>query len=230
MPASRHYHSKIVTTNQKGIHGSLPEMVSRHQDSVWQKPYQAHNLAAFDELKKQLSSAARQPRILDSCCGTGMSTITLARQHPDHWVTGIDQSAHRLAKNTHAPAALPDNLIFLRGNCEDLWRLCIEENIRFEKHFLLYPNPWPKSAHLKRRWHGHPVFPVMPELAPVTELRSNWKLYLDEFALAWQQLTGKTGTVRALPHGEPLTLFEKKYGESGHTLWVTELGTTVCKT
>ncbi len=218
MVKRHNYQPKAVTSNQKGIHDNLFKTVLRHSDSTYRKPYQPHNLAAFSNLKKWLCRAAEQPRILDSCCGTGMSTIKLARQYPDHRVIGIDQSAHRLAKSTRN-STLPDNLIFLQGNCEDLWRLCVEENLLFEKHVLLYPNPWPKSVQLKRRWHGHPVFPVMPRLAPVTELRSNWRLYLDEFAIAWQQLTGKTAIVEILPDNEPLTLFEKKYGETGQTLY-----------
>src|SRR5699024_12751153 len=51
---------------------------------------------------------------------------------------------------------------------------------RLEKHYVLYPNPWPKAAHLGRRWHGHPAWRELLLLRGEMVCRSNWRLYLDE--------------------------------------------------
>lgn len=154
--------------------------------------------------------------ILDSCCGTGMSTRLLAESHPSSLIIGVDQSSHRLEKFSGERL---DNSVLLQANCEDVWRLCVENNIAFDEHYILYPNPYPKSVHLKRRWHGHPVFPFLKPLAKKTILRSNWKLYLDEFAYAWDVLTGKYFEVTEVDTRNPMTLFEKKYSASGQKLY-----------
>lgn len=88
-----------------------------------------------------------------------------------------------------------------------------------QAHYLLYPNPWPKPAHLGRRVHGHPAFPLLLQLGGALELRSNWQLYVEEFGVALQ-LCGVAARVAAVPQEEaPLTLFERKYRDSGQQLW-----------
>ena len=85
-------------------------------------------------------------------------------------------------------------------------------------HFLLYPNPWPKPGHLRRRIHGHPAFPLLVALGGRIELRSNWQLYVEEFGLA-MSLSGRPGAICRIDAVSPLTLFERKYRDSGHALW-----------
>ena len=84
----------VLSTDQLGPHPDLAEIVLRHQDNPWRKPCPAHTRDAFEQLQKQLKRDTR-PLILDSFCGTGMSTALIAVAHPDALVVGIDQSAHR---------------------------------------------------------------------------------------------------------------------------------------
>ena len=107
----------------------------------------------------------------------------------------------------------------LRARVEDFWRLLRADGIRPACHFLLYANPWPKAAHLKRRWHGHPVFPELLALGGRLELRTNWRIYAEEF----RQAAGICG-IQAPPVVSfsvllPLSPFERKYAESGHRLY-----------
>ncbi len=131
-------------------------------------------------------------------------------------MVGIDQSAHRLAR---APRSLPGNVRLFRARAEDFWRLLLAEGIRPELHFLLYPNPWPKSTHLARRWHGHPVFPDLLRLGGRIELRCNWSIYAEEFAIATQCCGIATSAVVSFECTDPLSPFEKKYADSGHELF-----------
>jgi len=89
-----------------------------------------------------------------------------------------------------------------------------------EKICIYYPNPWPKPAHFKRRWHGHPVFPALLELGAPMKCVVNWKIYLDEFALATQIITDQLPAVERLSVTELesgfVSPFEKKYFQSGH--------------
>ncbi len=216
--------SRPVTSNQPGIHEHLALVVARHAASTFLKPVSAHTQAAFEQgLAAWQASGA--PLILDAGCGVGLSTLRLATRFPGHFVLGVDQSADRLSRDLRRAGERPTNCLTLRADLVDFWRLLLAHRMHPERHYLLYPNPWPKKAQLGRRWHGHPVFPTIVALGGLLECRSNWKTYIDEFAAALAQLTGEavaTETVAAGPEG-PLTPFEDKYQRSGHELWACQL-------
>jgi len=214
-----HVPPKCIQSPQRGPYIHLKRVVSKHIETRYRKPYREHNLQVFEQIKELVAERAGKGLILDSCCGTGLSTQKLAEQFPDSLVIGIDQSASRLERKSESFESRADNSVLFRANCEDIWRLCVEYNIRFDQHYILYPNPYPKPEHFKRRWHGHPSFPYLEKLAHNTELRSNWALYLDEFEMAWELLTDKAFKREILSVSEPLTLFEKKYLESGQEVY-----------
>ena len=135
---------------------------------------------------------------------------------------GVDQSASRLARNIDGKAdGLPENLDLVRADLVDYWRLLGDAGVRLDRHYLLYPNPWPKIGHLSRRWHGHPVFPAMLELGGVLECRSNWRIYIEEFCFAIGWMTDSQPSCEAFLPETLLTPFERKYLDSGHALWRT---------
>jgi len=206
--------SRVVSSKQKWTHNKLPGLVRRHLNHSYQKPVAGHSRAAFE-----LMEAALQKRpcalVLDSFCGTGHSTARLAQRHPDHLVVGVDKSAHRLAKHAGGTA---ENYLLLQADCEDIWRLLLDAGISLDYHYLLYPNPWPKSRHIQRRIHGSAAFPWLVQLGGQIELRSNWRIYVEEFGQA-MHLAGCCGVVAKLPQQPALTLFEEKYQRSGHELW-----------
>jgi tRNA (guanine-N7-)-methyltransferase len=206
--------SRQVTSNQSHLHPRLTAVLGRHLATTFRKPAAAHNRAAFSRLMAQLSTAPR-PQVLDSFCGTGHSTATLARRHPDHLVVGIDKSAERLGKH---PVRGTDNYMLLQAGCEDIWQLLLQEGLAVDYHYLLYPNPWPKARHLQRRIHGHASFAWLMQLGGDIELRSNWQVYVEEFGCC-AHVAGRRGRVARVPEGPALTLFEQKYRHSGHELW-----------
>ena len=206
--------SRQVTSNQRGLHPRLAATVLRHLSSDYRRPPAAHTVAAYAELRERMASDPR-PLVLDSFCGTGQSTAALADQFPGCLVAGIDQSAQRLDR--HVPGT-QCNYLLLRARAEDIWQLLLRDGIGLARHYLLYPNPWPKGKHLQRRIHGHASFPWLLQLGGAIELRSNWQLYVEEFGVA-MHLAGHRGCVSRVS-GEPaLTLFEEKYRRSGHSLW-----------
>jgi tRNA G46 methylase TrmB len=212
--------SRSVTSNQSGIHDDLERVVRRHLQSPWRAPIADHDVQAFAQLQQwRMELGAERPLMLDSGCGTGRSSLLLASQHPEALVVGVDQSAVRLQRAERRFDALPDNLRLLRADCAGLWRLMVGEGWLLARHQILYPNPWPKSAHLKRRWHGHPVWPTVLSLGGELEIRSNWPLYLQEVQAALA-ITGIRAELSELPmQSEPLTDFEEKYQASGQVNW-----------
>jgi tRNA G46 methylase TrmB len=206
--------SREVSSNQSGLHPRLAETVLRHLHSTFQRPVTEHARCAYDAVRERLRRAP-SPLVLDSFCGTGQSSIELARRHPGHLVIGVDQSAHRLGK--HRPVDLP-NYLLVRAPAEDLWQLLLADSLSVDYHYLLYPNPWPKGKHLQRRIHGHASFARLLRLGGRVELRSNWQLYVEEFGTA-MHLAGRRGFVTQVAAENPLTAFERKYRDSGHSLW-----------
>jgi len=107
----------------------------------------------------------------------------------------------------------------IRADLVDFWRLAVLSKWKFKKHFLWYPNPWPKKKHLQRRWHGHPVFPILKKLGGHLELRTNWKIYAEEFSLAITVLSDTKTGVEIWDPDIPETPFERKYQSSGQQLY-----------
>lgn len=214
-----HANSRPPTSAQTGIHEQLATLLDRHRNAPFRKPYADYNRAAFEaSMERRERVAPRAPVILDSCCGVGESSIALALNFPDHYVIGVDQSAARLGKNAKG-SGLPPNLDLVRADLVDYWRLMVDTGVRPHRHYLLYPNPWPKIGHLSRRWHGHPVFPAMLALGGVLECRSNWRIYIEEFCFAIDHLKQGVAVCQDYVPEVALTPFERKYLNSGHALW-----------
>jgi len=211
-----HANSSPVISNQAGLHERLDEVVRKHAASAFQRPIAEHAVAAWQVLEQRWDRS--QPLVLDSGCGTARSTLMLAEQHTDSLVVGVDRSVARLEKR----AELPENALLLRTNLEDFWRLLAMNKVRLAAHYLFYPNPYPKAAQLRYRWHGSPVFSVMMGLAGQVTLRSNWEVYLKEFERA-AAITGwryESAGVTVLPHQQrPITAFEEKYQASSQALF-----------
>ena len=172
--------------------------------------------------------------ILDSGCGTGESTIHIARRFPNNPVIGIDKSGMRLNKAGNpvqtAGEDVPRNAFWIRAELLDFWRLALDRVKAGEwvipYHAVYYPNPWPKQSEATRRFHMHPIFPTLLALGQTTELRTNWEIYAREFAEAARiVLSANAASANAQITCEPFepiapeTAFERKYKEARQTLW-----------
>ncbi|EKF73636.1 methyltransferase [Alcanivorax hongdengensis A-11-3] len=212
--------SRQVQSNQQGVHQDLEKVVRRHLENPWRAPIAEHDQQAFARLSEwRRQQGVERALMLDSGCGTGRSSVALARRFPEALVVGADQSRDRLDRAGRRFSPLPDNLLLLRTDCAGLWRLMAQAQWRLQRHQILYPNPWPKGAHLKRRWHGHPVWPTVLALGGTLEMRSNWPVYLYEVeaALALSGVQARVATLAL--QDAPATDFEEKYQASGQSLW-----------
>lgn len=211
-------HSRTVESAQTGIHTNLESLVVKHTQSKYLRPIPDFSLVAFQEFERQFAASGKKRIILDSCCGTGESTDHLAALHRDCFVVGIDKSSHRLGKHSPSEKEASSNYAVLRADVEDFWRLVSAYSLQIERHCIFYPNPYPKPHHIMRRWHGHPLFAMMLRLAPITELRTNWRIYAEEFAFA-ATLIGYKAHTQEMHDIQPVSAFERKYHASGHALF-----------
>lgn len=213
--------SRSVDSRQAGVHPRLVVLVQRHLTHPFRRPVADHSRHAFDGLAGRLAGDPR-PRVLDAGCGTGASTLRLARLYPDAIVIGVDKSAHRLqtGQRDAAAAGAPGNALLLRCDLVDFWLLAAAARWRFAAQYLLYPNPWPKPEHVQRRWGAHPVLPSLLACGGRLELRTNWKIYAEEWSLALA-LAGREAPLEVYDDAaQPaLSPFEAKYRASGHVLW-----------
>ena len=209
--------SSLVRSDQVQVHPRLAEVVARHLHQTFRRTPSEAGRRAFDNIVECLR---RAPFVLDAGCGTGTSTFVLALRHPDRIVLGVDKSAVRLAVGMRSieSGEAPRNALLLRCDLVDFWQLAAAAQLRCERQYLLYPNPWPKPDQLKRRWHAHPVLPSMLALGGEVEMCTNWPVYADEFAAA-MTMAGIEARCEPLAVADPLTPFERKYSASGHALW-----------
>lgn len=206
--------SRAITTNQDGPHEALLATVAKHRAQAFEKPIAPFNSQAIATVEAWLATHSG-PWILDSGCGVGESTRHIARAFPDHLVIGVDRSDSRLQRR-HDDT--PDNARFVRADLVDFWRLAAVNGWSPARHYLLYPNPYPKRQQLKQRWHAHPVFPSVLQLGGRLECRSNWLVYLREMALVLTHagIPSRVNTVSSLASVTP---FERKYRASDQTCW-----------
>ena len=211
--------SREVRSSQQGIHARLDALLTRHLLSEWSQPFHGPSVLAFEALVEVIQGR-RDRIVLDSGCGTGESTRLIAQAMPDCTVVGVDKSFARLSRN--GAESFPHregNAVFLRAELTTFWRLALQAGWRLHRHYILYPNPWPKPGALQRRWHAHPVFPDLMRLGGRLEMRCNWEPYALEFAAAVNHVAGtniKPGTPPEFPLMSP---FERKYRNSGHRLY-----------
>lgn len=232
-----------VTTNQNGIYKNLDETVRKYMATRFLRPIADHTREAFEKAREFIKNYGDKV-ILDSGCGTGESTLHLAKRFPEVPVIGIDKSAMRLSKagNSHQLAGvafpdpkiatsgsdnadkIPDNIFWVRAELLDFWRLALEEvqagRWQIMHHAVFYPNPWPKESEAGRRFHLHPIFPTLMALSPVTELRTNWEIYAREFAAA-ASIICNDAKIDCESFNPEITetAFERKYKEARQQLW-----------
>ncbi len=208
--------SKVISSSQPVVHKNLKKVVDKHLATQFRKPVADYSQLAFEQFYNRWISLGRPNIVLDSACGTAESTRYFSQEYQDCLVVGLDQSAKRLANSENADLA--DNCLLLRCECTDFWRLLEQAKLTVEKHYLLYPNPWPKPQHLQRRWHGHPAFPSLLAISSKIDLRTNWQTYAEEFNTALA-IANYSAQLVEYQSEQAITAFERKYLLSGHQLW-----------
>lgn len=234
--------ARSVTSNQIELYKNLEAVVRKYAATTFLRPVAGHTREAFERVSdfvRGFNASDCAELVLDSGCGTGESTLHLAKKFPNVPVIGIDKSAVRLSKagnerqlevSAGASCDIPANAFWVRAELLDFWRLALEKveagEWKILHHALYYPNPWPKESEATRRFHLHPIFPTLLRLSPVTELRTNWEIYAREFAEAAHVLGDALSLkfnveLGAFDPENPETAFERKYKEARQQLWRT---------
>jgi tRNA G46 methylase TrmB len=217
--------SNNVTSNQPGTHEDLVDILTKYRGRPYRRPPSDFSKTDFKELVHWLNNTPGKGIILDMGCGVGESSYHLAHENQDDLIVGIDKSLSRLERNNQFKEELPKNLYLMRGELLDLWFLLttsLEElNKPIIKQYILYPNPWPKKKHIKRRWHGNPIFPFLLQLNCEIELRTNWSIYAEEFSIACGLFDYEITINENFIPLNSISPFEKKFLDSKQLLFKT---------
>jgi tRNA (guanine-N7-)-methyltransferase len=153
--------------------------------------------------------------------GGGEHTAALVHAHPDIGLiasevfeNGIVSLLGRyVAEGAEATGLPPPNLLLWPEDARALLRLLPTASIA--RLFLMFPDPWPKARHARRRF-VHPA--LLPEIARVLAPGAEWRIASDDPTYqAWvsetfaaQSLFEVVAVEDARPAGWPATRFEAK--------------------
>jgi tRNA (guanine-N7-)-methyltransferase len=137
-------------------------------------------LAAFVDLAATGRSAELW---LEVGFGGGEHALAQIAAHPEAALVacevfdnGVCSLLSRLVpEGGEATAALPDNLLLWTEDARILLRQLPDGCV--DRLFLLFPDPWPKARHAKRRF-VHPA--LLPELARVLRPGATWRVASDD--------------------------------------------------
>ena len=88
---------------------------------------------------------------LEIGCGHGHWLSSFAQVKPDEIFVGIDLLSRRINKSEQKKNNLKlDNLFFLKAEANEFLE-AIPNNLSILSTFIMFPDPWPKKRHFKKR-------------------------------------------------------------------------------
>ncbi len=168
------------------------------------------------------------PRWLEVGAGGGEHALAQSEAHPEAMLVacevfrpGLCSLLSRLVpEGGEATAALPANLRVWDDDARPLLRGLPAASL--DRLFLLFPDPWPKSRHAKRRF-VHPA--RLPEIARVLRPGAQWRIASDDPTYqAWvadvlrgQEWFHVPAPATERPDGWPPTRYEAKARAAGRS-------------
>jgi tRNA (guanine-N7-)-methyltransferase len=163
------------------------------------------------------------PTDLEIGSGKGRFLLELAVAHPERNLLAVERAAkyHRLCSDRAARRGLT-NVRLLRTTAEDLLFRLVEPG-SVANLYVLFPDPWPKKRHHKRRLFAPEVVDAM-----VNALQPQGRLLVKsdhgEYAEVIQQVLDRARGLSWLDSETafaelPMTGFEHKYLDQGRTIF-----------
>lgn len=157
------------------------------------------------------------PKILEIGFGMGQSLIALAHQYPEYDFIGIE--VHRPGVGSVLEQIEKNQLTNLRLFCEDAVKIltdCIP-NQSLAKILILFPDPWQKKRHHKRRLI-QPTFVELLRKKLISEgilhIATDWENYAEHIQAVFAQQSG----FELVDNMGDFMRFETKYEQRGKRL------------
>lgn len=102
-----------------------------------------------EQLTMQLEG--RDSILLEAGCGHGHWLTSYAESHAEEHCVGVDLISWRIRKAEEKRDKRElENLYFYKAELGEFFE-CLPEHIRLHKTVMLFPDPWPKARHHRRR-------------------------------------------------------------------------------
>ncbi|MGC8518077.1 MAG: tRNA (guanosine(46)-N7)-methyltransferase TrmB [Steroidobacteraceae bacterium] len=167
------------------------------------------------------------PRTAEVGFGNGENLLALAAAHPERDYLGIE--VHRPGVGRVLLAIEERSLSNVRVICHDAVEV-LERHLppaSLEEILVLFPDPWPKKRHHKRRLIQSPFVALLAErlkLGGRVHLATDWSAYAEEMLTVLAAETrlrnlSPTGTFVSRPEERAATRFERRGERLGHGVW-----------
>ena len=203
--------------------GRITPAQERALETLWPKyGLEPQGLLDLDEV---FGRAA--PRTAEVGFGNGENLFALAAAHPERDYLGIE--VHRPGVGRVLLALEERSLSNVRVICHDAVEV-LERHVppaSLEEILVLFPDPWPKKRHHKRRLIQPPFVGLIAErLKPAgrVHLATDWSAYAEEMLTVLGAETrlrnlSPTGTFVSRPEERAATRFERRGERLGHGVW-----------
>ncbi|MGH8671916.1 MAG: tRNA (guanosine(46)-N7)-methyltransferase TrmB [Burkholderiales bacterium] len=165
------------------------------------------------------------PLILEIGFGSGESTVQIARQHPERDFLGVEVHTPGVgALLARIAEAKLTNVRIIQHDAREILEHMIAPSSLAGLH-ILFPDPWPKKRHHKRRLIQAPFITLAAKsLQPggYVLLATDWEAYALQIldVLSAEPLLRNTGAGYVpRPAFRPLTKFEQRSLKQGHKVW-----------
>ena len=190
-------------------------MIRQFNPSFLKQPIEPKYHQAFDLVNKY------KILHLEIGAGVGMHPIQYCQHHPEIGLIAIERTREKfesfMQRFNSNQKKYPNSFLNLVPVHADVipWLWFFDQQILFDKIWLLYPNPEPSNKN--QRWIHAPFFSHLIErLKPEgeIELATNISTYADE-VVEFAYKNWKFQAEKNIYIGQPRTHFEKKYLERG---------------
>lgn len=189
------------------------------QQRAWDRSWPTHGRDVDDLLAGTVAYdppawfGRRAPLVLEIGSGMGESTAALAAAVPDHDHLAVEVFEPGLAQLLmRIEDAGLTNLAVLRGDAVELLRACVPPGSLTEVR-ILFPDPWPKRRHRKRRLVQPDVVGLLASrLVPggVLHLATDWDDYAAQMRNVCDAEPRLDGGPTPRPVWRPVTKFEER--------------------
>jgi len=183
--------------------------------------------AVAERLDFQQAFGRTAPLVLEIGFGMGQALLSVARNHPEFDVIGLEIYRPGLgAVMHHAAREDLNNIRLLEGDARELLESAFKPR-QLQRINIFFPDPWPKRKHLKRRLI-QPRFAhlLASRLVPGGELNlaTDWQPYAEWMLEVFEKTPGlknrqAPGVFAARSEDRPVTKFEARGLDLGQSVW-----------
>ncbi len=204
--------------------GRMTRGQQRAFDTLW--PRYGVDWSPGSPLDPRALFGADRPVYLEIGTGNGETLVQLAARHPGHAYLGVEVHRPGIGHLLQRAAGLGlENLRVVRGDAVALLDALPEASLAGV--YLLFPDPWPKKRHHKRRILQPPLVERLVRVirpGGLFHAATDWEEYAQQMlrllsAEPRLENTAGPGHFTPRPDWRPLTRFEQRGRRLGHGVW-----------